>query len=185
MCKIDRCQAAVELDLPDFGRARPAPRVTLSLMQLSEAFLSLGENTFAQLVRQISSGKLRTFQLYEPLKGRAHLAKLNTETLRKATPKFWARLNERDDEFARDLAQAVLVCHMEMIVAVLNLLGIPNNDGFFDKNLDPSKHLTEGWQERVYEEFRGRFPEPVLLLYINHLAWELEKEPRMFTPAAA
>lgn len=154
-------------------------------MQLSDAFRSLGEDTFAQLVRQISIGKLRTYQLYEPLKTRAHLVKLNTETLRRATPRFWTRLGEGDQEFARELAQAVLVAHLPMIVEVLNFLGIPNQDGFFEKNLDASKHLTEGWQERVWEQFRGAYPEPVLRLYINHLAWELEKEPRMFAPVGA
>jgi hypothetical protein len=152
-------------------------------MQLSEVFLSLGEGTFADLIRQISIGKLKTYQLYEPLKTRAHLVKLNTESLRKAAPRFWTRLGERDDEFARDLAQAVLVSHMQMLVDVLNFLGIPNQDGFFDKSLDPSKYLTDGWQGRVFEQFREKYPQPVLRLYINHLAWELETEPAMFVPA--
>jgi hypothetical protein len=152
-------------------------------MQLSEVFLSLGEGTFADLTRQISIGKLKTYQLYEPLKTRARLVKLNTESLRKATPRFWTRLGERDEDFARDLAQAVLVSHLQMLVDVLNFLGIPNQDGFFDKSLDPAKYLTDGWQGRVFEQFRDKYPPPVLRLYINHLAWELEKEPAMFVPA--
>jgi hypothetical protein len=152
-------------------------------MQISEVFLSLGEGTFADLVRQISIGKLKTYQLYEPLKTRAHLARLNTEALRKSTPRFWTRLQEGDQDFARDLAQAVLVSHIQMLADVLDFLGIPNRDGFFDKSLDASKHLTEGWQGRVYDQFRERYPEAVLRLYINHLAWELEKEPAMFVPA--
>ncbi len=152
-------------------------------MQLSEAFLSLGEDVFADLVRHISIGKLRTYQLYETLKTRAHLAKLNTETLRKATPRFWVRLSERDDDFARDLAQSILVGYLDMIRQVLDFLGIPNQDGFFDKNLDATKYLTEGWQQRAYAQFKGKFPDPVLRLYLNHLAWELAKEPEMFVPA--
>jgi hypothetical protein len=159
-------------------------RATLILMQLSEVFLSLGEDTFSQLIRQISIGKLKTYQLYETVKTRAHLPKLNTESLRKATPRFWARLKEGDEDFARDFAQALLVCHLEMIVDVLNFLGIPNQDGFFDKNLEASKYLTEGWTQRVWDEFRSKYPEPVLRLYINHLAWDLEKEPQVFAPAA-
>jgi hypothetical protein len=153
-------------------------------MQLSQVFLSLGEDVFAQLIRQISIGKLKTYQLYEAVKTRTHLAKLNTESLRKGTPRFWARLNEGDEEFARDLAQAVLVAHMDMIRAVLDFLGIPNQDGFFDKNLSAEQYLTEGWQERVYEKFHGAYPEPVLRLYINHLGWELSKSPEMFVPVA-
>ncbi len=152
-------------------------------MLLSDVFLALGQDVFADLVRHISIGKLRTYQLYETLKTRAHLPKLNTENLRKATPRLWTRLGEHDEEFAADFAQAVLVCHLDMIHTVLDFLGIPNNDGFFDKNLDPGKYLTEGWQQRVYTEFHGKFPEPVLRLYINHLAWELQKTQEMFVPA--
>jgi len=42
--------------------------------------------------------------------------------------------------------------------------------------------LTEGWQQRVWEEFRDRFPHPALLFYINHLAWALAKSAPLFTP---
>jgi hypothetical protein len=168
---------------PQYCGAPGLPRVTLAMMQLSDAFLSLGEPSFADLVRHVSIGRLKTYQMYETLKTRAHLAKLNTETLRKAVPRFWARIGERDEEFAKDLAQAVLICHMEMIGDVLNFLGIPNQNGFFEKDLDPSPYLTDGWQQRVYEKFRAAYPEPVLRLYINHLAWELSKNPEMFVPA--
>ncbi|HXN49695.1 MAG TPA: hypothetical protein VN893_23790 [Bryobacteraceae bacterium] len=153
------------------------------VMQLSEVLLALGEDTFGQLVRQISIGKLRTYQLYESFKTRAHLAKLNTESLRKGVPRFWVRLGAGEEEFARELAQAVLIAHLDMIRAVLDDLGIPNQDGFFDKNVDATKYLTEGWQERVYEKFRGTYPETVLRLYINHLGWELGKAEKAFMPA--
>ena len=153
------------------------------MMQLSEVFLSLGEDTFAQLVRQISIGKLKTYQLYESFRTRAHLAKVNTENLRKGAPRFWARLSAQEEEFAQELAQAVLISHLDMIRAILDFLEIPNQDGFFDKNLEASKYLTDGWQERVYAKFHGQFPEPVLRLYINHLGWELTKSDQMFTPA--
>ena len=104
-------------------------------MQLSEVFLALGEERLRDLIKGISIGKLRTYQLYERFKIRTHLAKLNTENLRKAAPRFWQRLGENDNEFASDLSQAILIPHMEMIVAVLNFLGVPNQQGFFEKDL--------------------------------------------------
>src|SRR5215475_9601333 len=99
-------------------------------MTISDVFLQLGEERLRQLVRQISIGKLRTYQLYERFKTRTHLAKLNTENLRTAVPRFWKRLEAHDLEFATDLSQAVLVAHLDMISAVLHFLGIPNQEGF-------------------------------------------------------
>lgn len=153
-------------------------------MHVSDIFTGLGEESFRDLVRSISIGKLRTFQLYEPLKTRLHTAKLNTEALRKTVPRSWQRINEGDAEFASELAQAILVSHLDMIVAVLNYLEIPNDDGFFAKDLDAGKHLAEGWQARVLEHFRGRYPEALLLFYINHLALEVQKAEELFLPAA-
>ena len=154
-------------------------------MQLSEVFLKLGESGFGQLIRGISIGKLKTFQVYEPFKVRGHLAKLNTESLRKATPRFWARLSEHDEDFARDLGQAILVSHLDMITAVLDFLGIANEGGFFAKDIDAKPHLTEDWEARVFEKFRGTYPEPLILFYINHLAWELTEAPEPFAPVGA
>ena len=154
-------------------------------MQLSEVYLALGESGFGQLIRGISIGKLKTFQVYEPFKVRAHLAKLNTESLRKASSRFFSRLSEHDEEFARDLAQAILVSHLDMITAVLDFLGIANEGGFFAKDVDAKPYLTEGWEGRVFEKFRGVYSEPLLLFYINHLAWELMEAPEPFAPAGA
>ncbi len=153
-------------------------------MLLSDVLLSFGQDGFKDLVRHISIGRLKTYQLYEPFKVRANLVKLNTEGLRKAVPRFWARLGEHDEEFAKELAQAVLIGQLDMIRAILDFLGIPNQDGFFDKNLDPAKYLAEGWQQKVWDEFKGRFPEPLLRLYINHLGWEVAKMDELFAPAA-
>src|SRR5438128_3397916 len=110
-------------------------------MALTEVFVSLGEDGFGQLMRSVSIGKLKTYQLYDRFKTRTHLAKLNSENLQKAAPRLWARLSERDDEFAQDLSQAGLVSHLDMSVAVLNSLGIPHEDGFFSKDLDATPHL--------------------------------------------
>jgi hypothetical protein len=153
-------------------------------MQLYEVYQKLGEDAFAQLVRGISMGKLRTYQLFDPLKTRAHIVKLNTEHLRKAAPRLWARINEGDEEFAKDFAQAVLVSHLDLIAAVLDFLGIPNQNGFFEKDLTASQYLTDGWAQRTFEKFRGSYPEPVLLFYLNHLAWELKSAEQPFAPAA-
>jgi hypothetical protein len=153
-------------------------------MQLSEVFLHLGEDRFAQLVRGISIGRLKTFQMYDPFKTRAHLAKLNTENLRKAAPRLRTRIAEGDGELAKDLAQAVLVSHLDMIAAVLDFLGIPNENGFFAKDLEAAKYLTEGWAGRVFDNFKTVYPEPLLLFYINHLAWELKGAEQLFAPAA-
>ena len=149
-------------------------------MQLSEIFLGLGQPAFSQLLRAISIGKLKTYQLFDRIKARMHVAKLNSEHIRKAEPRLWTRLGERDEEFATDVAQAILVSHLDMIKAVLDDLGIPNEDGFFAKDIDGSKYLTDGWQQRTYDKFKDAYPRAVLLFYINHLDWELAKSERIF-----
>ena len=151
-------------------------------MLLSEVFLKLGEDNFGAFVRGVSMGKLRTYQMYKSFQVSARLGKLNTETLRKAVPRFWTRLSEGDEDFARELAQVILLSHFDLIGAVLEFLEIPNTNGFFAKDLDASKCLTPGWQQRVYEKFKSAYPEPVLRFYINHMAWELVKEPELFVP---
>ena len=152
-------------------------------MVLCEVYQKLGEAGFAQLVKGISIGKLKTYQLYDAFKTRTHVVKLNTEHLRNATPRLWARINENDEEFAKDFAQAVLVSHLDMIAAVLEFLGIPNQNGFFEKDLDASHYLTEGWAERAFEKFRGTYPEPLLLFYLNHLGWEMNGADQPFVPS--
>jgi hypothetical protein len=154
-------------------------------MQLSEVYLKLGESGFGQLIRGISIGKLKTYQLYDAFKASAHLTKLNTESLHKHIPRFWARLSEHDEQFAKDLAQTVLVSHLDMIVAVLDFLEVPHESGFFNKDLNAKSYLTEGWAERVFEKFRAVYSEPVLLFYINHLSWELTDLAEPFAPASA
>ncbi len=154
-------------------------------MQLSEVYLKLGESGFGQLIRGISIGKLKTYQLYDSFKASAHLTKLNTETLQKHTSRFWSRLRDRDEQFAKDLGQTVLVSHLDMIAAVLDFLGIPHEGGFFNKDLNAKNYLSEGWAERVFERFRTVYSEPVLLFYINHLSWELTDAAEPFAPASA
>jgi hypothetical protein len=154
-------------------------------MQLSDIFLRLGEDTFRQLMRTVSLGRLRTYQLFDSFKTRLHLHKLNSETLRNSAPRIWARLQEADSgDLATELSQAILVSHMDMIKAVLDELGVPHEEGFFSKDADISAHLTDGWQERVWQKFRASYPPAALLFYLNHLAWEVSKSENVFVPAA-
>ena len=153
-------------------------------MQLSDVFLQLGEERLRQLVRGISIGKLRTFQLYDRFRIRTHMAKVNTENLRKAGPKFWERLGSHDEEFATDLSQAILIAHMDMIANVLNFLGVPNQEGFFEKDLDAKSYLTEGWHARTFDRFKDEYPAVPLLFYINHLGWELGGDQQAYLPVA-
>src|SRR6185312_7115607 len=113
---------------------------------------------------------------------RTHLSKRNTDNLRAAIPRCWKRLEEQYGEFATDLAQAILIAHMDMLVAVLNFLEVPQQQGFFEKNIEASRYLTEGWQARAFARFRADYPEPLLLFYINHLGAELGSEPQAYLP---
>jgi hypothetical protein len=153
-------------------------------MQLCDVFLRLGEEQFHQLMRSISMGKLKTYQLFDTVKTRVHLTKLNSETLRKSAPRSWARLQEHDDAIAADLSQAILISHLDLIKAVLDELGVPHEEGFFSKDADVSGYLKEGWQKAVWDKFHATMPPAPLLFYINHLAWEVAKAEDVFTPAA-
>ena len=153
-------------------------------MQMCGVFKALGPEVFHNLVCGISIGKLKTYQVYERFKARARLVKLNSEALRKAEPKFWARLDAGEEDFATDLSQVLLLSHLEMIAAILNWLGIPNEQGFFDKDLKPEEYLKEDWQKRVFDEFASKYPRDIVLFYINHLDWELNKTEQVFLPAA-
>jgi len=113
-----------------------------------------------------------------------YLNKLNSEMLRKAAPRIWTRIGERDDDFASEVSQAILISHLDMIRAVLDYQGIPHEDGFFAKDADVSGHLKEGWQQQVWEKFHAVYPAPALLFYINHLGWEIVKADQVFQPAA-
>lgn len=152
-------------------------------MQLSDIFRGLGEERFSQLLRSISIGRLKTFQMYERLKARLHLQKMNTEALKKAAPRLWQRLGDHDEELATDLSQSILICHLDVVKSVLDFLGVPHEEGFFAKDFDASTYLKEGWQANVTEHFKDSPAPAVLLFYINHLAWESQKAETVFLPA--
>jgi hypothetical protein len=137
------------------------------------------------LLRSISLGRLKTYQLFDALKTRLHLSKLNAETLRKAAPRLWGRLAETDNskDLALELSQAILISHMDMIKAVLDFLGVPHQEGFFDKDADVSGHLKEGWIVSAWDKFHTDYPPAPLLFYLNHLNWEVAKAEDVFLPA--
>ncbi len=154
-------------------------------MQLTDIFLRLGHENFEQLLRSISLGRLRTFQMFEPFKLRLRLHKLNSETLRNAAPRLWARLEEPGSaDLASDLSQAILISHMDMIKAVLDKLGVPHEDGFFAKDTDVSGYLKDGWQQAAWDQFHTTYPPSALLFYLNHLGFEVAKAEDIFNPTS-
>lgn len=154
-----------------------------SLMQVSDVFLGMGETAFAELLKRISISRLRTYQIYEHVKLRTRLVKLNTEHLRKAAPRLWARLAEQDADLATDLAQAILVSHLDMIIAALDSLGIEHQDGFFSKEADLSAQLSGDWQQRTYDALKEKYPAVVIQFYLNHLGVESGHASELFKPA--
>lgn len=153
-------------------------------MELCDVFIALGEPNFADLLKRVSISRLRTYQIYEHLKLRTHLIKLNSESLRKAAPRLWERLSANDKDLAADLSQAILVSHLEMIIAALDLLGVPHQDGFFAKDADVKTHLTDGWQQRAFDALKDKYPPSVLKFYLNHLASETDGATEIFAPAS-
>ncbi len=152
-----------------------------NFMGLSAVFQGLGQEQFEELMRGVSMGKLRTFQVYDSFKVHAGMHKLNREKLRKALPRLWGRLEGGDNEVAREAAQAVLVSNLPFVAEVLDFLEIPHDgNGFFDKNNQTGDALAEGWQERVHAEFKNKYPEALVLLYTNHLAWETDPSAGIF-----
>lgn len=154
-----------------------------SLMQVSDVFLGMGEAAFTELLKRISISRLRTYQIYEHVKLRMRLTKLNTEHLRKAAPRLWARLSAQDTDLATDLAQAILVSHLDMIIAALNSLGVEHQDGFFSKDADLSAQLSGDWQQRTYDALKQQFEPVVLEFYLNHLGVESGRTSELFKPA--
>jgi hypothetical protein len=155
-------------------------------MELSAVFKSLGEPGFGELIKGVSIGSLRTFQVYDSFKIHARLNKVNRESLRKATPRLWERLQASDEELARELAHAVLICRMPMVVEVLDFLEVVHDgNGFFDKDKSSDEKLEAGWQQRVLDQFREKYPTPLLLLYINHLDREIGEPTEPFVAGQA
>ena len=152
---------------------------------MSDIFVGLGQGNLDQQLRTVSLGKLKTYQLFDRLRIRLHVDKLNQEVLRKIGPRVFARLSSREEDLAVELSQAILVSHLDMIIAVLDHLGIPHQEGFFDKETDVKSHLSDGWQSRCFDQFKAKHPPSVLAFYLNHLAHEVMPGTALFVPAAA
>ena len=144
-------------------------------MELTQVYEAFGRDRTSGLVRSVSLGALRTYGVYEAIKVRSRLRTLNRQKLRAAAPRMWEQIKGGDADLARDLSQAVLVSNIPLIIEVLDLLEIEHDDnGFFDKDGDYSGQLSEGWQRRVVEHCKDRFDPDLVLLYVNHLGWELQ-----------
>ncbi len=152
-------------------------------MKLHELFVALGEESFRSQLRGISFGTLRTYQIYDRVKTRCHLAKLNTESLRTASGKLWERLKLGEDDLALELSQAILVSQLKLIVDVLNYFQIPHEDGFFAKDTEPKQYLKDGWQQDAYDKFKGSYPPALVSFYVNHLAHEIDENSPAFFPS--
>jgi hypothetical protein len=153
-------------------------------MALTDIYTQLGEDRLRDLLRHVSMGKLKTFQMFDRLKARAHLSKLSSESLRNAAPKLLGRIQGGDDVLAQELAQCILVSHLPMITAVLDHLGVPHSEGFFDKEADVAAKLEGAWQQSAYTAFADKHPQSVLVFYLNHLANEVTPDLPVFLPAA-
>lgn len=153
-------------------------------MKLHELFVALGEDSFRSQLRGISIGTLRTYQIYDRVKMRCHLAKLNTENLRMAAGRLWERLKSGEEDLALELSQAILVSQMKLIIDVLNFFQIPHDDGFFAKDTEPKQYLSDGWQQKAYDQFKGAYPPALVVFYLNHLAHEMDENHPVFVPAS-
>ena len=100
-----------------------------------------------------------------------------------AAPRLWARLSEQDQDLAADLAQAILVSHLDMLIAALDTLGIEHQDGFFSKDADLSAQLSGDWQQSTFDALKDKYPATVLEFYLNHLGAESGRADAMFKPA--
>jgi len=151
-------------------------------MKLTEIFQELGRERFDELLRLVSMGSLKTYKIYEGFKIRTRLTKLNRDRLRSAAPRLWERVEQGDEDLAREIAQGILVSRLDFVTQALDFLEIPHDgNGFYDKDAKSDDYLKEGWRERLLERFRDEQPEALALFYINHLAWELEEPAGVFT----
>lgn len=150
-------------------------------MTLCDVYLGLGEERFRDLLKSVSMSRLRTFQIFDHIRARTHLAKLNSENLRKAAPRLWERLQQKDTDLATDMAQAILVSQIQLVIDALNSLGIPHQDGFFSKETTVATYLTDGWEQRTFDALKARYPASAIVFYVNHLALEADRLEAVFT----
>ena len=144
-------------------------------MDLVEVYQVLGQERCKSLVRTVSISALKTFKVYEAIKVRSRLSRLNRMKLRAAAGKLWQRVADGDEDLARDLSQAVLVSNIPMIVEVLDYLEVEHDgNGFFSKDSDHSDKLSGDWPTRAFAHCKDRFDSDVVLLYINYLGWETD-----------
>ena len=151
-------------------------------MDVVQVYKALGEPHFSDLIRMISIGATKTYGVYESVKIRCRLEKLNRQKLHKSTPKLWQRILENDSGLADEITQAILVSNLTFVIEVLDLLNIPHEEnGFLEKDADHADKLVTGWKANTFKHFSGKYPEPLVLLYINHLGSEMGVLEKPFT----
>lgn len=156
----------------------------LQKMELAEVYQALGEERTARLVRTVSIGALKTFGVYKDVKVRSQLHTLNRQKLRAAASKLWQRIVAGDKDLATTVGQAVLVSNVPLIIESLDFLEIEHDgNGYFDKDADYSKRFAAGWERTLFDRFRERYPEELVLFYVNHLGCETGTLERPFLGA--
>lgn len=142
-------------------------------MDLAEVYEALGQERVARSIRTVSMGALRTFGVYQAVKVRSRLRKLNRLNLQRAAERLWQRVADGDTDLGRDLSQAVLVSNIPLVTEVLDYLEVGHDgNGFYSKDSDHGDKLSEGWAERTFAHCKDRFDQDLILLYINYLGWE-------------
>lgn len=150
-------------------------------MELAEVYQALGEERTARLLRTVSIGALKTFGVYKDVKVRSQLHTLNRQKLRAASPKLWQRIVAGDEDLAATVGKAILVSNVTLIIESLDFLEIEHDGaGYFDRDGDYSTRFAEGWERMLFERFRERYPEELVLFYVNHLGSELGTLERPF-----
>ena len=148
-------------------------RFILSVIRINADLERVGDQAVNIAVRVREMGAFANIDLPVDI---PKLASLASAMVRKALQAFI--------EGDADLAQSVLVSHLDMIAAALDCLGIPHENGFFAKDIDPKPYFTEGWEERVFGQLKGAYSETILIFYINHLRWELLGAESIYQPVA-
>jgi len=96
---------------------------------------------------------------------------VNTEVLAQVRARFWAGSPRERKTSLKTWPRQYWWSHIDMITAVLDFVGAPHENGFLRQENDP-KPYSPRLENRVLEKFRGQYPEPLLLFYINPLEWE-------------
>jgi hypothetical protein len=153
-------------------------------MHISDLYLSLGQDGLRQLLKSISMGSLRSYNLFERTRIRCHLKKLSSENLRASAPELYRRIEGGEEDLARELGQSILISNLGMIIEALDHLKLPHTDGFFPEDTKVAELLPADWQQKLYNHLTAKHPKEVVLFYINHLAMETDEKAPLWQATA-